>query len=321
MKKDNPYLEITKPRITFLVLLSTAVGFFAGVADWNSNPFSKTYLETLFAAQESGSLEILGGLLKFWPRFLFLLLGTGLASAAGSVFNNILDRDMDILMERTKERAMPKRKIKVQDALFYGCFLLFSGFFILYHYCNPLSAWLVFLAVFLYVVIYTLILKRKTSFCTVLGGVPGALPPLVGYAAAVNSLGATTGVALLIFYVMFFWQPPHFWALALMYKDDYKKTVFKMLPALSDEASTKKQIIIYTVLMVLCTLVLVIEKINLTSISFLLLAATAFYLQQTIALCSPKTKSSMGKKLFKTSVLFMSLFMILLLVEFSLLTF
>ncbi len=321
LKKNNPYLEITKPRITFLVLLSAAVGFFAGVAEWNANSFLKPYSEVLMAAQESGFLESFGGTANFWQRFLFLLLGTGLASASGSVFNNILDRDMDILMDRTKERALPKRKIKIQNACLYGFFLLFSGFLILYHYCNPLSAGLVLLAVFLYVIVYTLLLKRKTSFCTVLGGVPGALPPLVGYAAAVNNWGSPTGLALLIFYVMFLWQPPHFWALALMYKDDYKKTVFKMLPSLVDEADTKKQILIYTILMTICTLFLIIEKVSFAAIGFLLLAATAVYLKETIILCSPKNKNPMGKKLFKTSVFFMSLFMILLLVEFSLLTF
>ena len=309
MKKDNPYIEITKPRITFLVLLSTAVGFFAGVADWNSNAFVEPYI------------DFLGGVSYFWGRFLFLLLGTALASSSGSVFNNILDRDMDVLMDRTKERAIPRKKIKVKDAWFYASFLLVSGFLILYHYCNLLSAILVFLAVFLYVIVYTLFLKRKTSFCTVLGGVPGALPPLVGYAAVMNTWGSLTGIALLIFYVMFFWQPPHFWALALMYKKDYEKTVFKMLPTVGDEDLTKKQIMIYTILMVLSMLVLVIEKINFVSISFLLLVITVFYLKETSALCFNKGNNITGKRLFKNSVLFMSLFMVFLLVEFFFLTF
>ena len=288
MKKKSPYVDITKPRITFLVLLSTAVGFFANTQ---------------------------GGPAESWQYFLFLLLGTGLASASGSVFNNIFDRDMDALMNRTKERAMPTKKIKVKDAFFYAFFLLFSGLIILWHYCNAISAVLVFLAVFLYVV-YTFFLKRKTSFCTVVGGVPGALPPLVGYAASRGDLGEPFGIAWMLFCVMFFWQPPHFWALALKYKDDYKKTDFKMLPVTDSVDVTKKQILIYTIVMAVFVFVFAIEFVNQLFVQVLLVLATLHYLRDTFMFLSKKENKKSSNALFKTSVIFMGLFMIFLLVEF-----
>tara|TARA_B100000530_G_scaffold66139_1_gene38915 strand:- start:750 stop:1694 length:945 start_codon:yes stop_codon:yes gene_type:complete len=309
LKNSYPYLDITKPRITFLVLLSTAVGFFAGIADWNSDPSFR------IASSLPTYIESHGGIAKFWQSFLFLLLGTGLASAAGSVFNNILDRDMDALMDRTKKRAMPRKKIKVKDAAFYAYFLLFSGVLILYYYCNFISAVLVFLAVFLYVV-YTFFLKRKTSFCTVVGGVPGALPPLVGYAAALNSWGDLSGVSWMLFYVMFFWQPPHFWALALMYKDDYKKTVFKMLPVTDSIDTTKKQILIYTIVMAVFVFMFTIEFVNQLFIQILLVLVALHYLRDTLLFVSKQGNKKSAKALFKTSVFFMGLFMVFLLIEF-----
>gem|GEM_PF-463243 len=292
MKKVSPYLDITKPRITFLVLLSTAVGFFVGAATLSPDPSFNS-----------------------WQYFLLLLLGTGLASASGSVFNNILDRDMDALMDRTKERAMPTKSIKVKDAFFYACFLLFSGLMILWHYCNPASAVLVFLAVFLYV-IYTFFLKRKTSFCTVVGGIPGALPPLVGYAAACENLGEPFGIAWILFYIMFFWQPPHFWALALKYKDDYRKTVFKMLPVTDSNDVTKKQILIYTIIMAVFVFMFVIEFVSQLFIQVLLILVTLHYLRETFIFLSKKENKKSANALFKTSVFFMGLFMIFLLIEF-----
>jgi heme o synthase len=181
------------------------------------------------------------------------LLGGAMAAGSANCINCYIDRDIDQIMGRTQRRSLPSGRVEPRQALAFGIFLGISSFIILTLFVNLLSAVLAFSAILFYVFIYTLWLKRSTVQNIVIGGAAGAVPVLVGWAAITNSLSMP---AIWLFAIIFFWTPPHFWALALLIQKDYEKAGIPMLPVVKGEAETRRQILLYSVLLLAITLVL-----------------------------------------------------------------
>lgn len=183
---------------------------------------------------------------------LITLLSGGMTAAGASALNSYFDRDIDPKMARTSRRPIPTGKIAAQDALFFALVLCTSGVLLLALYVNLLSAALSFVGIIYYAVIYTLILKRSTPQNVVIGGAAGAIPPLVGWAAVTNEVNL---LAVYLFLIIFYWTPPHTWALMLMVKKDYERAGVPMMPVVRGEGETRRQIALYSFLMVAITLV------------------------------------------------------------------
>jgi protoheme IX farnesyltransferase len=178
-------------------------------------------------------------------------LGGALAASGASVLNSYLDSDIDHLMSRTSRRATVTGLVTPQETLVFGLTLSISSFLVFAIFVNMLSAILSTLGIFYYVFFYTLYLKRTTIHNIIIGGAAGAIPPLVGWTAVTNSLGLG---ALYLFAIIFFWTPPHTWALALLVKKDYAQARVPMLPVVVGEKETTKQILLYTILLITLTL-------------------------------------------------------------------
>ena len=195
------FIELTKVRIGFLVLTTTIIGFYLG---------------------SQGEIN--------YSLLFYTVLGTLLSSTGSSVMNNVIESETDKLMNRTKSRVLPTNKISLVTAKVLGVSFIFIGLFILYNKVNLLTSILSLLTIVLYLFFYTP-LKRKSWLNTSIGAVPGAIPPLGGWTAATNNL-EWGGIA--VFLILFFWQHPHFYAIAYMYKEDYKKAGLQMLPVVDD---------------------------------------------------------------------------------------
>ncbi len=213
------YIGLSKPKIVSMVMVSSCIGFL-----------------------------LAGGELSFNLKLIALLFGTAATAAGGAALNNLLERDLDARMYRTKERALPLGLISPASALAYGVCLVLLGVIVLGVGTNLLSAFLALLTGFLYVVVYTP-LKRITWLNTAVGAIPGALPPMGGWVAATGNLELG---AYLLFLILFCWQQPHFYAIAWIYRDDYARGGFKMLPVLDDENGkrTMFQIVLFSALLI-----------------------------------------------------------------------
>jgi protoheme IX farnesyltransferase len=218
------YYELTKPRIAYLLLITT---FAAMVMATHGMP--------------SASLTLL------------TLLGGALAAGSAGAFNCVIDRDIDRLMTRTMARPVATGRISPAAAVIFATILGALSFALLYRYVNSLAAWLSLAGNAYYVLVYTLWLKRRTTLNIVIGGAAGALPPLVGWAAVTHSVGTP---ALALFALIFLWTPPHFWALALMAELDYGRANVPMLPNVRGARRTKIEIFIYTIVLVAVSLAL-----------------------------------------------------------------
>jgi heme o synthase len=216
------YLTLTKPRIMSLLLVTGAGGMFVG-------------------AQGAPALWL----------FLVTMLGLALACGGASALNHVLDRDIDAVMgSRTRERPVASGRIAPEQALEFGLFLSALSFALLASAVNVLTAVLALAGNAFYVVVYTRWLKRSTPQNIVIGGAAGAVPPLVGYAAATGSLALP---ALWLFLIVFLWTPPHFWALALLIKNAYAAAGVPMLPVVRGERETARQILLYSISLVAFT--------------------------------------------------------------------
>jgi heme o synthase len=211
----SDYLELTKPKVQSLLLLTT--------------------ITTMLIAGEPSVLLI----------FLTCLGGYLSAGGAGAV-NHWFDRDIDARMSRTATRPVPAGRVSPRAALAFGCGLAALSFLELSLGVNMLAASLALAGFLGYVLVYTMWLKRRTPQNIVIGGAAGAVPPLVGWAAVTGHLD---GLAVLLFFVVFFWTPPHFWALSLLMKGEYEKVGVPMLPVVRGERETRRQILLYTVLL------------------------------------------------------------------------
>ncbi|MGH3731885.1 MAG: heme o synthase [Acidimicrobiales bacterium] len=218
------YLALTKPRIIELLLITT--------------------VPTMIVAADG------------WPRAWLIvatLIGGTLAAGGANAFNMVIDRDIDALMERTKRRPLVTGVMSPRSAALFALALEIVAFAVLAVWVNQLSAWLAISATAFYVVVYTLILKRRSKQNIVIGGAAGAVPVLVGWAAVTNSLGWTP---VLLFLVIFLWTPPHFWALAVRYRDDYHAANVPMMPVVASLRRTTLEILIYSVVLWALTLLI-----------------------------------------------------------------
>ena len=216
------YIALTKPRIISLLVFTALGGMFLGARGVPD------------------------------PVLIILVLGGGALAAGGAnALNHYLDRDIDGLMGRTAGRPIVNGNILPQHAMWFGIALNIVAFIILGALVNPLSALLTLSATLFYVFVYTKALKRSTPQNIVIGGAAGAIPPMVGWVAVTGSLGLP---ALYMFAIVFFWTPPHFWALSLMIKDDYRRAGIPMLPVVAGVKDTKLYILLYTILLLALTL-------------------------------------------------------------------
>src|SRR5580658_11146937 len=218
MSRSHLYLELAKPRIGLMVLVTTTLGFFLG----------------------GRGLHPLG-------VFFLTLLGVGTATGGAAMLNNYIERHSDAKMTRTRGRALHSELIEPTQALVAGVGLVLFGVLLLVLSVNLLTGFLVLLAAFLYVLVYTP-LKKITWLNTTFGAIPGAIPPMAGWAAAT---GRVDPGALVLFAILFAWQHPHFFAIAWMYRDDYRAAGFKMLPVVEPTGErTFHQTLVFSVLLV-----------------------------------------------------------------------
>ncbi len=231
------YIGLTKPRIIELLLVTTVpamvlatrdlpgVGGLRGAVDWAT-----------------------WGAIVFWT-----MLGGTLAAGSANAINCYLDRDIDLLMTRTRRRPLPAHQVEPERAVVFGLILGAISIALMAWFVNLVAAFLTLLAIGFYVVVYTVMLKRTTTQNIVIGGAAGALPPVIGWAAVTGGVGVP---ALLLFALVFYWTPPHFWALSLRIRKDYAAAGVPMLPVVKGIPETTRQIALYTVLMVAISLVL-----------------------------------------------------------------
>jgi len=223
----NDYVTLTKPPIISLLLITAAGGMF-------------------LAAQGLPSLTLLG----------LVWVGGALASGGANAINHLLDRDIDLIMSRTRLRPVADQRITPAKALIFGIVLNILSFVILWTLVNPLAAGLTLSATLFYVFVYTLWLKRTTPQNIVIGGAAGAIPPLVGWAAVTGGLDLP---AVYLFAIVFFWTPPHFWALSLLIQEDYERARIPMLPVVATRDYTTLNIFLYSLVLVGITVVFAVS--------------------------------------------------------------
>lgn len=177
---------------------------------------------------------------------IWMLIGSTLTMASSCVFNNYWDRDFDTKMERTRNRPLPQGRMKPIYVLLYSVVLGVAGIAILFLTVNPLTGWLGLLGMFVYIVVYTIILKRHSTWSTSIGGVSGAMPPVIGYCAVTGTVDAG---AWILFALLFLWQPAHFWSLAIRRVEEYRAANFPLLPVVKGITRTKWQMIPYIALL------------------------------------------------------------------------
>ena len=226
----SEYYELTKPRVVGLLVFTALVGMFLATP-------GMVPLDTLF----------------------FGLLGIGLGAASGAVINQVIDLGADAVMTRTRGRPLPKGQVTVRQALTFGIALGVLSMIILVTMVNLLTAVLTLVSLIGYAIIYTVLLKRITPQNIVIGGAAGAAPPLLGW-AAVN--GALSGDAFLLFLIVFFWTPPHFWALALYRHQEYARAGIPMLPVTHGNAYTRLQILLYTLILTAVTVLPFVSRMS-----------------------------------------------------------
>ena len=210
-RRVSTFVELTKPRLVSMVLITTSVGFYLA----SSQPLE-------------------------WLKFIHTIIGTGLSAAGVLALNQYLERDLDAQMVRTCHRPLPDRRLQPTTALSFGVLLTASGLLYMAFSVNALSALVTSAIVVTYLFVYTP-LKQKTSLCTVVGAVPGALPPVIGWVAAREMLNIETCV---LFSILFLWQLPHSLSIACIYRDEYAQAGFRLLPVIDpDGKSTGRQIV------------------------------------------------------------------------------
>ena len=283
-------IKLSKPRITFLVIVTAYLGYYLGL-------------------RYSGLLMIeFISLIKFFH----LIVGVFFTSSGSAILNQYIESDLDAKMDRTKNRPLPLKKISPNKALILGVLSCFIGIVYLYVFVNLLTSMISLATIISYVLIYTPS-KMLTSWNTIIGSFPGALPPVGGWAAATGSI--STIEPLILFSILFCWQIPHFFSLAIIYKDDYSKAGYKMLPSVSDNLdSTMFQIVFFTVALIVSTICVYLMK--LTSIvymlgSILLGVVFLFYSSSVVF----EQSNSQIKKLFIFSIIYLPLLILLILFD------
>ncbi len=278
----NDYWTLTKPRVVLLMLITSIVGM-------------------LLAAKTPIA----------WDTFFWTMIGLGFAMGGAAAINQTLDEHIDKIMQRTQERPVASGRIQPLNAFIFSGILCTTSMLILYFFINPLTALLTFIGVVTYAFTYTLFLKRATPQNIVIGGIAGALPPLLGWTAVT---GAVHPHAWLLVLIIFVWTPPHFWALSVHRCNDYKNAAIPMLPVTHGIEFTKNNIILYTALLLLCCLLPYLTGMSGKIYLFGTLAINLLFLYHTIKLKLDKTNQH-AMKTFTFSIIHLFLLFIFLLVD------
>ncbi|HIK15794.1 MAG TPA: protoheme IX farnesyltransferase [Leptolyngbyaceae cyanobacterium M33_DOE_097] len=270
------YYQLTKPRIILLLLITTAGG--------------------MWIAAEGQVDPVL---------LLVTLIGGAFASGAANTINCLYDRDIDYIMERTRHRPLPSGRIQPRDALIFAVTLATTSFVLLTVFANLLAATLSMLGIVFYVLVYTHWLKRHTTQNIVIGGAAGAIPPLVGWAAVTGDL---SWAAWVLFAIIFLWTPPHFWALAVLIREDYAQVGVPMLPVVHGNEPTAKQIFYYTLLLIPVTLLLVYPLHTLGAVyAAIALLLGGIFVQKAWQLMQSPSDLQVARSLFKYSIFYLML--------------
>ncbi len=273
------YLELTRPRITWLIVMSTAVGYYFGM---------------------SGNLKILS--------LLNTLIGTALMASGTAALNQWYEREADARMVRTRMRPLPSGRLKPRQALLFGIGISTLGAAELAFAVNHLASGLCILTLILYLCLYTP-LKQKTWWSTTLGAIPGAMPPLIGYAGAAHTLSPQ---AWSIAAVLFLWQFPHFYAIAWMYREDYSRAGIRMLPVVEpDGKSTARQIVLYSLLLI--PISLLPRWLGMTGTIYMIgaLVLGLWFLSVSVSIVKQRSKEQ-ARKVLLTSVVYLPVLYLLM---------
>ncbi len=283
------YIALTKPRIIELLLVTTVPAM---------------VLATRALPASVGGVDWADwGWLVLWT-----MIGGTLAAGSANAINCYLDRDIDLLMTRTRRRPLPAHQVEPERAVVFGIALGVISFVVMAWFVNLTAAFLTLLAIGFYVFVYTMLLKRSTPQNIVIGGAAGALPPVIGWAAVTGNVGLP---AILLFALVFYWTPPHFWALSLRIRKDYAAAGVPMLPVVKGIPETTRQIALYTVLMVAISLVLfAVARMGAIYLSAAVILG-AIFLWQAYALwrrgTSEEASTAGAIKLYKFSISYLSL--------------
>jgi protoheme IX farnesyltransferase len=279
------YVALTKPRIIELLLVTTVPAM-------------------VLATREVPGLAIADwGVLVVWT-----LIGGTLAAGSANAINCYLDRDIDELMARTRRRPLPAHEVDPANAVVFGIVLGVVSIALMAFFVNLLAAFLTLVAIAFYVFVYTMLLKRTTTQNIVIGGAAGALPPVIGWAAVTGSVGVP---ALLLFALVFYWTPPHFWALSLRIRKDYAAAGVPMLPVVRGIAETSRQIVLYTILMIAISLVLwAVARMGIVYLGAALVLG-ALFLRQAVILwrqgSAQEASTAQAIRLYRYSISYLSL--------------
>ncbi len=279
------YLELTKPKVVVLILVTAVVGMFMatpGMVPWNI--------------------------------LIIATIGIGFAAGGAAVVNHVVDQKIDAIMARTLKRPIATGKIDARKAILLAMVLSVTSMILLYFFINPLTALLTLFGLVGYAFVYTMYLKRATPQNIVIGGLSGAIPPLLGWTAVDGYGGTIHPHALLLVLIIFVWTPPHFWALAIFRRDEYAKANIPMLPVTHGIEFTKTSIILYTVLLIFAGLLP-----YLTRMSGLVYAISSSILGLIFLAYAVKLKLSDERKIamdtFKYSINYLLLIFVALLVD------
>ncbi|MFI0487868.1 MAG: heme o synthase [Yersinia sp. (in: enterobacteria)] len=279
------YLQVTKPGIIFGNLISVVGGF-------------------LLASK--GVIDC--------PLFLATLIGVSLVVASGCVFNNYIDRDIDSIMERTKNRVLVKGLIDPKVSLIYASVLGIAGMLLLYVAANPLAMWLAVIGFVIYVGVYSLYMKRKSVYGTLIGSLSGAAPPVIGYCAVTGQLDMGALILLLIFSL---WQMPHSYAIAIFRFKDYQAANIPVLPVIKGISVTKNHITLYIIAFMVATLMLTLS--GYAGYKYLMVAAavSVWWLGMALRGYKATNDSVWAKKLFVFSIIAITSLSVMMSVDFN----
>jgi protoheme IX farnesyltransferase len=276
------FLALCKPRVTMLIVFTAMIGMFLATPDM-------VPLDILLAAT----------------------VGIGMASGAAAAFNCLVEQAIDAKMARTRGRPLPTGQVTSKQTFIFASIMACIGLTILYVYVNPLTMWLTLATFVGYAIIYTVFLKPATPLNIVIGGLSGAMPPALGWAAVTGTVSPEAWIMVLI---IFAWTPPHFWALALYRREEYAKSGLPMLPVTHGEVYTRLQILLYTIILTAVTLL----PFAMTTSGFIYLGSAivldAVFIAYAVGLYR-QYSDALAKSMFKFSILYLTLLFAALLVD------
>ncbi len=278
----NSFLTLCKPRVTALIVFTAIIGMFLATP-------GMVPLQILFAGT----------------------IGIAMASGAAAAFNHLIEQKIDAKMARTRARPLPTGQINSKQTFIFATIVASIGLGILYVFVNPLTMWLTFATFIGYAVIYTVFLKPATPMNIVIGGLSGAMPPALGWAAVTGSVSAEAWILVLI---IFAWTPPHFWALALYRREEYAKSGLPMLPVTHGEMYTRLHILLYTIILVAVTLIPFAMRMSGVIYLVSVLLLDLIFMMYAIKLYK-NYSDALAKSTFKYSILYLMLLFFALVVD------